>query len=83
MELSRIYNLHPQTVTKYVKIGTKYGWCNYVSSQQKRDLQKNIIITYWKSNQSFSIYKISKDLKMDRDTVKKYITRELQGNGKF
>jgi len=54
LEISKFFPICRETITKYLHIGNKYGWCKYTGNS------KNIVVS--KDNEIIGIYKSAKEL---------------------
>lgn len=80
--ISDIMNMSRTTITKYLKIGTKLGWCEYDGKQRQRDnfrevaISKGKLIEIFKDGVSLGIHKNATDL--ERESEKLFGIKLLQ-----
>ena len=80
--ISEIMNMSRTTISKYLKIGTKLGWCKYDGKQRQRDnfrevaISKGKPIEIFKDGTSLGIHKNATDL--ERESEKLFGIKLLQ-----
>ena len=81
IELAQKFNIHVDTLRKYLKIGEKYGWCRYIGMYEKIQENKQKVIDFKISNPTMSALKMSKILNISDDTIRKYLKEQGENYG--
>ena len=75
-DLSKIFNISGSSILKYLKLGTKFGWCNYYYNRINDNGKE--ICEYWHihneiNNENLSTSILSKKFKFNESTIRKYL----------
>ena len=72
IQISNMYHIHYSTVIKYLKVGTKYGWCNYNPKDENKRCGKKLGIINQKAVICITTGNIYRSIKEAQNKLKIY-----------